>query len=252
MTHATMDAPRQEQMSPTQVFKRQWEIYQVILDGDYLEHKALYGALQQYLHRKAASRPLRLLDLGCGDSDYISRVIEECGGRALVASYTGVDLSAPAMEISKENINRALKGTDQAEWHTADFLSFATSCQEEYDCILMSFAMHHLTSNEKAEILVQCHRLLQNSGGAFLMVDIMRQPDETLTDYHVRSQRDVDHNWVGLTPEARAPFTDHMLKYDFPETFDLLESISKAAGFKNVTILHAANKGISQCLALES
>ncbi len=41
-----------------------------------------------------------------GDSDYISRVIEECGGRALVASYTGVDLSAPAMEISKENIHR--------------------------------------------------------------------------------------------------------------------------------------------------
>ncbi len=58
--------------------------------------------------------------------------------------------------------SRALKGTVQAEWHTADFLSFATSCQEEYDCILMSFAMHHLTSNEKAEILVQCHRLLQN------------------------------------------------------------------------------------------
>ncbi len=42
------------------------------------------------------------------------------------------------------------------------------------------------------------------------------------------------------------------MQYDFPETFDLLESISKAAGFKNVTILHAASKGISQCLALES
>ncbi len=62
--------------------------------------------------------------------------------------------------------------------------------------------------------------VLFSSGGAFLMVDIMRQPDETLTDYHVRSQRDVDHNWVGLTPEARAPFTDHMLKVSrlsFPE-----------------------------------
>lgn len=77
-----------------------------VLNQDYLEHKALYGSLQQYLQQKACTGPLRVLDLGCGDSDYISRLVEECGGESLVASYTGVDLSEPAMEISKQNIHR--------------------------------------------------------------------------------------------------------------------------------------------------
>ena len=77
-----------------------------MLQEDYLEHKALYGGLQQFLKQKAARGPLRLLDLGCGDSDYISRLIEASGASELIASYTGVDLSEPAIEISKQNIHR--------------------------------------------------------------------------------------------------------------------------------------------------
>ncbi len=77
-----------------------------VLNEDYLEHEALYGSLQQYLQQKASSGPLRLLDLGCGDSDYISRLVEKSGGERLLASYTGVDLSEPAIEISKQNIHR--------------------------------------------------------------------------------------------------------------------------------------------------
>jgi ubiquinone/menaquinone biosynthesis C-methylase UbiE len=77
-----------------------------VLQEDYLEHKALYGALQQYLKKKASRRPLILLDLGCGDSDYICRLIEASGASELIASYTGVDLSEPALEISKQNVHR--------------------------------------------------------------------------------------------------------------------------------------------------
>lgn len=63
--------------------------------------------MQRYLQQRAAlTGPLRLLDLGCGDSDYISRIIEKAGGRILVASYTGVDLSEPALEVSRQNIAR--------------------------------------------------------------------------------------------------------------------------------------------------
>ncbi len=74
---------------------------------DYLEHKGLYGALRQWLVRAAREKgPLRLLDLGCGDSEYISRVIAEAGGSALISSYTGVDLSEPALNFSKRNMAR--------------------------------------------------------------------------------------------------------------------------------------------------
>ena len=53
---------------------------------------------------KAAKGPISIADLGCGDSDYISRTMSDVGGTAVVSSYTGVDLSQPALEISRRNV----------------------------------------------------------------------------------------------------------------------------------------------------
>jgi uncharacterized SAM-dependent methyltransferase len=78
-----------------------------LLGQDYLEHEGLYFAVQRYLQCKAElSGPLRLLDLGCGDSDYISRIVHNIGGKKVLASYVGVDLCEPALDISKQNIAR--------------------------------------------------------------------------------------------------------------------------------------------------
>ncbi|KAK9905916.1 hypothetical protein WJX75_008886 [Coccomyxa subellipsoidea] len=147
---------------------------------------------------------------------------------------------------------QVLGSTAQAQWHSADFLSFAKNCREDYDCVLMSFAMHHLRVHDKAELLREYHRLLTNSDGAFLMVDIVRKSGETLSNYQERSQYDVKTNWVGLSPDALASFTDHMLKYDFPETVTTLEEIGVAAGFRSVSIEHVADKGLSQFIAMEA
>jgi hypothetical protein len=40
----------------------------------------------------------------------------------------------------------------------------------------------------------------------------VRKSGETLSNYQERSQYDVKTNWVGLSPDALASFTDHMLK----------------------------------------
>ena len=95
------------QQSPMQLFQKQWKNYQIVLEGDFLEHKDLYEAVKQWLVRAARDKgPLRLADIGCGDSEYISRLIAEAGGPALVSSYTGVDLCGPALELSKCNVAR--------------------------------------------------------------------------------------------------------------------------------------------------
>ena len=75
-----------------------------LLTGDYLEHRDLYATLKTLLLERAAKGALSLADLGCGDSDYISRTLGEAGGSATVCSYTGVDLSEPAIDISRRNI----------------------------------------------------------------------------------------------------------------------------------------------------
>ena len=77
-----------------------------LLKEDYLEHKTLYEAVQSSIAERAQKHPLRILDLGCGDSDYIARVLEAAEGASVVESYTGVDLSEPALAISERNIQR--------------------------------------------------------------------------------------------------------------------------------------------------
>lgn len=77
-----------------------------LLREDYLEHRTLYEAVQSIMVDKARQHPLRILDLGCGDSDYIARLLAAAGGASIVESYTGVDLSEPALAISERNIER--------------------------------------------------------------------------------------------------------------------------------------------------
>ena len=66
----------------------------------------LYEAVQRIIADRAQAHPLRILDLGCGDSDFIARTLEAARGASIVESYTGVDLSEPALAISERNIER--------------------------------------------------------------------------------------------------------------------------------------------------
>lgn len=49
---------------------------------------------------------LRVQDLGCGDADTFSRVISRTNIRPLLRSYTGVELSKPAITIARVNLAR--------------------------------------------------------------------------------------------------------------------------------------------------
>ena len=77
-----------------------------LLREDYLEHRTLYEAVQRIVSERSRQHPVAILDLGCGDSDYVARMLEAAEGGYIVESYTGVDLSKPAMAISVRNIER--------------------------------------------------------------------------------------------------------------------------------------------------
>jgi hypothetical protein len=63
---------------------------------------------------------------------------------------------------------RALGPEAATAWHQQDFLSFAAGCCEDFDVMLMSFALHHLQEADKAALIQQAHRLLKARRAAFL------------------------------------------------------------------------------------
>ena len=44
--------------------------------------------------------------------------------------------------------------------HHSNFVTYSNSCQEDFDIVLMSFALHHLDEPSKAGLLKQAQRLL--------------------------------------------------------------------------------------------
>ena len=45
-------------------------------------------------------------------------------------------------------------------WHHSNFVDFCNSCHDDFDIVLMSFALHHVPEPGKAGLLKQAHRLL--------------------------------------------------------------------------------------------
>lgn len=84
-----------------------------MLAVDFLFHKRLYRAAQEVLLSRwgpsacPTRQPLAMLDLGCGDAQQIAATLSQCGapgGNLSLASYTGVDMSAPALAIAQRNL----------------------------------------------------------------------------------------------------------------------------------------------------
>jgi SAM-dependent methyltransferase len=88
-----------------------------------------------------------MLDLGCGDSDYLARIVAD--SRLLsqgLAAYTGVDMSGPALAISAANM-AAATGTGpgcrltHVEHDMLGFAHDALAQGQRYDIVLASFSV---------------------------------------------------------------------------------------------------------------
>jgi SAM-dependent methyltransferase len=121
----------------------------------------------------------------------------------MVSRYTGVDMSAAAIHIARDNIRRAVRGGGTTpstaaaaaaaaaaggdggeeeegvviEFVEGDMLAFARGCEAgAYDLVFASLAIHHLPEDQKAELVGRIGGRVLAPGGAFVLVDIFLNP----------------------------------------------------------------------------
>jgi cyclopropane fatty-acyl-phospholipid synthase-like methyltransferase len=109
-----------------------------------------------------------------------------------------------------------------------------------YDVIYSSFALHHLPTAQKAEFFHLAAQRL-DKGGLLLLVDVVREEDETLAVYHKRYCDWLRSNWSALNRDEKDLVCDHLVNNDLPETCSVLEAQAKAAGLG--IALHSARYG---------
>lgn len=100
----------------------------------YMPHRVLFARGSE-TPAVSCSLPARgAQDLGCGDADYMSRMLSSAG-LPLLRSYTGVDLSRPALEVARGNLARrallaAREGALPAGALSGSALRLSADCEE--------------------------------------------------------------------------------------------------------------------------
>jgi ubiquinone/menaquinone biosynthesis C-methylase UbiE len=204
-------------------FFQGWQLYQSVVQNNLMEHREIGTALRSVF--ESIDPGFSVLDLGCGDSSMAIKALE--GLR--VDSYTGVDLTAPALEIARANFH----GNYSATWVHANMVDYIARCDQQFDVIMTSFAMHHLPADIKQAWLMDIAKHL-TPRGQLVLVDTCcpagMSRDETVQLY-------LDHiaDWP-LSTDDKATIATHMWSSDFPESEAFMNDALTAAGLNQMTI----------------
>lgn len=210
--------------SPQELFIRNWNVYRKVVAADYMNHAAIGEKIKEAL--AGINTPLRVLDAGCGDATVTLGLLK---GKQ-IAMYTGIDLSAPALELAAAAL--------QEEWIPYALEEGAIeeripAYEGECDLLHMSFVLHHLPDVLKEKVVYHCAAKLK-SGGLLILVDAYRKAGQTREAYLDTYMQRLN-GWTLLTPEEKADVETHIRSFDFPALLTEMKQWLNAAGFTITT-----------------
>ena len=145
-----------------------------------VERKRLFTILQSfYLHYISKKPERRVLDLGCGDGIVIDGLLKIDGS----LKATMVDGSEDMLTKAKER----LKGIGNIDFIHASFQEILDGIinLKNYDFIVSSMAMHHLSMDEKTALFKIIFSHL-NTDGYFLNTDVILAPADNLEQWYLQ------------------------------------------------------------------
>jgi tRNA (cmo5U34)-methyltransferase len=183
------------------------------------------------LNKTINERKIKVLDLGSGDG----RI-----SRELLKVDTNLEIYL--VDGSFEMLERAksyLKDYTNIQYINKTFQDIldADTLATNFDFIVSSLAIHHLSSNEKDLLFNYIYKHL-NDGGYFLNMEVVLAPSEPLEEwYRIMWQEWIQENEKKLGIEQSFQYLP--LKYkknpdNHPDTLEIQLNSLKSIGFKNV------------------
>jgi len=208
---------------PSQIFIRNWEIYQKIILEDYMNHKKLGKLSQAYLQEFVNQSPINMLDIGCGDAHQIANQLAPLN----TFSYTGYDLSEQAITLAKQHIQ---KTKANAKFHIGKMEELIKADNNTYNLLYSSFAIHHLTDENKKSFIADCFSRLENNG-IFILIDIKRLPGQSTSDYKKSYADWIYQKWDALEKDEKDAIVEHLQTCDIPVETKSYIHFAQEAGF---------------------
>lgn len=190
------------------LFANNWNVYQKIIFMNYMLHLEIGVNTEEAIKKISQKTALEVLDLGCGDAHQIAKVLQQFS----IASYTGFDLSAPALKIAAENLTSLNARIELKQGPMEELISTESQI---FDIIYSSFAMHHLDDFGKQVLFEKCFSALK-PGGILIYIDVTRKTKQSRADYIDRYVDHMKEHWNVLSAEEIGLIVEHINSCDFP------------------------------------
>jgi tRNA (cmo5U34)-methyltransferase len=235
----TRDGNRQPEENMTEFDKSNWakaefsQGYRDNADVFIVERKRMLAILQSfYTHFVKDGARKTVLDLGCGDGIVTSAIAEVDGS-----------LSATLVDGSSEMLKKAgekLAGLKGARFIQSSFQEMIQKdiLKGDFDFIVSSLAIHHLTMEEKASLFGKIYAHLK-PGKSFVNIDVVLAPAEALEGWYMQLWKD----WIAERKKALGitggQFDDIIQQYknaeeNKPDTLGAQLAALRSIGFRDV------------------
>lgn len=209
-------------------FNLNWQDYKSYVQRNQLCHKEMYAALSKFLQEQKGKQDFSFVDMGCGDCSGIASVLLPYS----VKKYIGVDIANAVLSMAPANTAEL---TCKKKFILANMAN-AIKQIPPVDIIFSSYAIHHLTYQEKFDFIFDCKNVL-NPGGFLLMIDGVKERNQTRYEWLNAYEAYLKRIFPNITQADLTLQMQHPRSSDYPESISTFEFFSYQLGWASFQVL---------------
>ena len=215
-------------------FNENWRRYQSTVKNNTLYHREMLSALQQFLFTNIGSRTFSFADVGCGDSSTVAPIL----AHQAITKYIGIDAAEDVLKMASHSLAHLVC---EKEFIADNMTTAIPRLSSPVDIIFTSYAVHHLSSQDKFNFIKSCKQKL-NHNGVLLMVDGVLKENQTRDEWLNALQERMETTIPGITSDEVAFRMQHPRADDFPESIETFSNIAQQQAWKSFQVI--VDKGI--------